>query len=308
MRAVLLNDLGEPPTVADDVPAPTPGASEVLVRVQASSVNPVDNAIAAGMLKDMVPHEFPVTLGRDYAGVVEGVGTEVAGVSVGDELFGFVPAMVPKVHAGSWAELIVVPESIVARKPGDVDTAIAGAAPLASVTAMMTVDALELSQGDVVLIVGAAGGVGSVAVQLAAATGATVVAPALPEDEDYLRALAVADVVPRDGDVVDAVRERYPDGVDALIDVISLTPGTYDGALKAGGRVASPTNAAGEGPGRTNVMAAPERDHMERLAQLIAAGDLEVHIQRTYELDQAGEALQALAAEHTQGKLGLRVG
>ena len=109
------------------------------------------------------------------------------------------------------------------------------------------------------LVAGATGGVGSLAVQLAARAGATVIAPALPEDEDYLRGLGVTRRAAARRRLAALVRERYPDGVDALLDLVSYAPGSYDAALKAGARVASPTGAAGEGPGRTNVMAAPTR-------------------------------------------------
>jgi NADPH2:quinone reductase len=303
MKAVIWNELGAQPELRDDVPEPAPGAGEVLVRLQASSVNPVDNAIAAGMLKDMVPHEFPVMLGRDFAGVVETVGDGVSGVSAGDEVFGFVPALVPAVHAGSWAELIAVAETAVARRPDGVDTAAAGAAALAAVTAILCVDALELSTGDRVLIAGATGGVGSVAVQLAAAAGATVVAPGRPEDEDFLRGLGVAEVVPREGDVAAAVREP----VDAIVDLVNYAPGTYDAALEEGGRVSSATGAAGEGPGRTNVMSTPSPDILDRIAQYLADGTVKVPIQQAYEFDRVLEAMQMLGTTHTQGKLAVRV-
>jgi len=172
---------------------------------------------------------------------------------------------------------------------------------------MLCVDALELSRGETVLIAGASGGVGSLAVQLAAAAGASVIAPALPEDEEYLRGLGVTDVVPRDGDVAAAVRERHPDGVDAVVDLINYAPGTYDAALKDGGRVSSATNTAGEGPGRTNVMSAPSTEILGRIARHLADGTLTVPIQDTYDLAQAPAGLQALAATHTQGKVALRV-
>jgi NADPH:quinone reductase-like Zn-dependent oxidoreductase len=306
MNAIILTELGTRPALHADLPAPTPGPDEVLVRVRASSVNPVDNAIAAGMLKDMVEHEFPITLGRDYAGVVEQVGADVTRFSVGDEVFGFVGAMNPTVHAGTWAELIVVPESMsIARTPAGVELATAGAAPLAAVSAMTAIDALALAQGDTLLVVGATGGVGSVAVQLAAAAGATVIAPAFPEDEPYLRDLGVADIVPREGDVAEAVRRRHPDGVDALLDTVSYMPGAHDAALKDGARVASPNNAAGEGRGRTNVMAVPTSENLERLARLLEAGTVKVHVQLTYPLEQAPAAMDALVADHTQGKLAL---
>jgi NADPH:quinone reductase len=308
MKAVIWNEPDTQPAVRADVAEPAPGAGEVLVRVHASSANPVDNAIASGMVKDMVEHVFPVTLGRDFAGIVEQAGANVSGASAGDAVFGFIPGMVPNVHAGSWAELIAVPKSTFARKPDGVDTAVAGAAPLAAVTAMMCIDALELSQGDTVLVVGATGGVGSAAVGLATAAGATVIAPGLPEDEDYLRGLGVAELLPRDGDVGAAIRERHPDGVDAILDAVTLYTATpYDAALKEGGRVSSPTNAAGDGPGRTNVMSAPSTEIMARVAQHLADGTLNVRIAQTFELDQALEALQALGAGHTQGKLAVRV-
>jgi NADPH2:quinone reductase len=308
MKAVTIDELGSHPALRPDLPTPTPGPHELLVRVHASSVNAVDNTIAAGLLKDMVEHEIPITLGRDYAGVVEQIGTDVTGFSVGDEVFGFIPGMSPKVRDGSWAELIVVPESIsIARKPNGVDLASAGAAPLAAITAMTAIDALALAQGDTLLVVGATGGVGSFAVQLATAAEATVIAPALPEDEDYLRALGVAEILPRSGDIAAATRERYGDGVDALLDTVSYAPGAYDAALKDGARVASPNNAAGEGPGRTNVMAAPTTENLQRLAHLLDAGTLKVPIQHTYPLDQAADAMNALATTHTQGKIALQI-
>lgn len=306
VRAVTLDEPGAQPALRD-VPAPAPGAGEVLVRVRASSVNPVDNAIAAGMFADVVEHEFPITLGRDFAGTVEQVGDGVSGVAAGDEVFGFVPAMVPNVHAGAWAERIVVPQSHLARAPDGVDTGAAGAAPQAAVTAIQCLDALGLAAGDSVLIAGASGGVGSMAVQLAAAAGATVIAPALPEDEDYLRGLGVAELVPRDGDVVAAVRERHPDGVDAIVDLVNHAPGAYDAALKPGGRVSSATSAAGEGPGRTNVMSAPSPEILGRLARRLADGTLAVPIRQTFELARVADALQALDTTHVQGKLALRV-
>jgi NADPH:quinone reductase-like Zn-dependent oxidoreductase len=156
MRAITLESFDADPTL-QEVPTPQIAPNEVLVRVRASSVNPVDNAIVSGMLKDMVEHEFPIVLGRDFAGVVEQAGPDVSGISEGDEVFGFIPGMSPAVHDGSWAELIAVPEPIVARKPEGVDIASAGAAPLAAITAMSALDALGVSEGDTILVVGANG-------------------------------------------------------------------------------------------------------------------------------------------------------
>jgi len=309
MRAITLDRSESKPSLREDLPTPAPTENEVLVRVQASSVNPVDAAIATGMLASMgVDYDYPVILGRDYAGVVEQVGGEVTRYAGGDEVFGFLLHASPNVHDGAWAELITVTEeSSIAPAPDGVDVVTLGAAPLAAIAAMTAIDALELSQEDALLVTGAAGGVGSVAVQVVAQAGATVVAPALPEDEEYLRGFGVAEVLPREGDVAAAVRERFPDGVDALLDLVNYEPGTYDAALKSGARVASPTGAAGDGPGRTNVMAQPTTENLERVAQLLAEGELQLPVQATYELDRAPEALQALGTTHTQGKLAIRV-
>jgi NADPH2:quinone reductase len=311
MRAFTLESFDTPPSLRDDLPTPAPAEQQVLVRVQASATNPVDNAIAAGMLRDMVEHSFPVVLGRDYAGVVEQVGAAVTRYSPGDEVYGFLAHADPTVHEGTWTELIVVPEDkSIARKPAGVELAAAGAAALAGITALTAVDALDLSAGDTMLIVGATGGVGSFAVQLAARAGATVIAPALPEDEDYLRGLGAGELVERQADIASAVRERHPDGVDALLELVSYTAdgfNTHAAALKPDGRGASPLSAAGDGPGRANVMSVPTPENLQRLAPLLDAGALSVQIQDRYPLDQAGDALRALGTTHTQGKLAIQI-
>jgi NADPH:quinone reductase len=228
----------------------------------------------------------------------------------GDEIYGFLPAANPTVHDGTWAELIVVPESMATRKPEGVDTASAGAAPLAAITAMSALDALSLSQGDAILVVGANGGVGSFAVQLAANAGATVIAPGLPEDEEYLKDLGVSEILPREADIAALVHERYPEGIEALLDLVSYAPEGFDThaeVLHDDGRGASSLSAAGEGSERHNVGAVPSPENLQRLARLLEAGTLRVPIQQTYELEQADEALHALATEHTQGKRAIRV-
>jgi NADPH:quinone reductase-like Zn-dependent oxidoreductase len=309
MKAITLDSADTSPALRGDLPDPTPGEDEVLVRVHASSVNPVDNSIAAGLLAQMgVEYEYPVILGRDYAGVIEQTGAAVSDYTPGDRVFGFLLHANPTAHAGAWAELITVTEELqIAPAPDGVDLATAGAAPLAGITALMSVEALDLSAGDVVLIAGATGGVGSLAVQLAARAGARVLAPALPADESFLRELGVSDVLPRDGDIGRLVRDRVPGGIDALLDLVNYAPGSYDAALKPEARVASPTGAAGEGPGRTTVMATPTAENLRRLGALLSAGTLRIPVQATYQLAQAPSALAARPAQHTQGKLALQV-
>jgi NADPH:quinone reductase-like Zn-dependent oxidoreductase len=249
--------------------------------------------------------EFPVTLGRDFAGVLEEVGSGVSRYEVGDAVFGFVLHANPAVHEGSWADYVVIAEDSVARAPQGLSLEAVGAAPVAGLTAIAAFDALEPSDGDTVLVIGASGGVGSFFVQLARKAGAHIVAPALPEDTDYLRELGVGETLDRDSDLAVQVRERFPAGVDAALDLVSFTPDAS--ILKEGGRLASPLGAAGEGPGRTNLMASGTTANLERLAELLGVGSLRVHVRGTFELEQAGEALQSLASSHTQGKVAIAI-
>jgi NADPH:quinone reductase-like Zn-dependent oxidoreductase len=306
MRAFTLDSFGAQPALRDDIAEPHLGDNKMLVRVHASSVNGADVFIAAGALKEMAEHEFPVTLGRDFAGVVEQLGSGVSRYRVSDEVFGFLPHANPTVHDGSWAELITVPEgNFVAAKPRSLDFTDAGAAPLAGITAIAALDALAPAEGKTVLLIGASGGVGSFFVQLAAAAGANVIAPALAEDHDYLHGLGVSELIDRNGDVAAAVREAHPDGVDALLDVVSPTPDAS--LLKDGGRLASPLGAAGEGTGRFNIMAEPTPANLQRLGELLDTGTLRVPIERSFRLEQASEALRAFPTTHTRGKLSLTI-
>lgn len=307
MKAITIEHDDAAPVLRTDLRAPAPGDGEVLVRVRASSVNPIDGAVVSGMLKPYAAHVYPLTLGRDFAGTVEAVGDAVVGLALGDEVFGMVPAMRPDIHAGAWAEQIVVSPANLSKRPDAVGVEVAGAVGMAAATAVPAVEAIAVEPGQRVLVAGAPGGVGTIAVQLLAAAGATVIAPALPEDEDYLRALGVADIVAREGDQVGAVRARNPGGVDAVIDLVSYAPGTYDGALKEGGRVASALNAAGQGPGRIDVHNNASAEIFRRIADLLADGSLSLPITQTYDLDNALTALADLGGKHTTGKLAIRV-
>ena len=307
MKAITISESGATPQLTE-VPTPTARAGQVLIRATASSVNAVDPGIASGMFEQMgMPHQYPVTLGRDVAGTVEAIGEGVTTVAVGDRVFGEIP-FVPPISHGTWAEFVVLDADNVARTPDNVDDATAGAATLAAVTAVQLVDALKLNGGESVLVIGATGGVGSIVVQLLHHAGATVIAPALPEDEAFLLRLGVDTVLPRGSDVVTAVRERYPAGVDAIIDAVTAYQLTnYEDALKAGGQVSSPTNAAGEGVGRTNIMHDPTATILARVAQLLADATMVVPIQHDFDLSEATEAIRVFVGGHTLGKLGLRI-
>jgi NADPH:quinone reductase len=308
MRAVILNDF-EAEVAIEEARDPEPADDELLVRALGSSVNAIDAYEATGALTG-TDYDFPVTIGTDFAGVVERIGEAVTRYRPGDEVFGFRPYAGQR--EGTWAELIALPEThgFLAAKPDRLDFTQAGAAPLAAVTALAALDPLEVSEGDAVLIIGGSGGVGSFAIQLAAGRGAEVIAPGLAEDQEYLRDLGATEIVDREGDVAATVRERHPDGVDAMVDVVSRAPEDFDSiaaALREGGRGASAVHAAGEGPDRFNVSGSSDPARMERLGRLLDSGELRVPIQRTYPLERAGDAVDDFLGSHVQGKLAISI-
>ncbi|KDN77604.1 hypothetical protein DF19_08375 [Streptomyces olindensis] len=306
MRAVTVSEFGTPPAVRDDLPEPVAGPGQVLVRVQASSVNWLDADLAHGLFTQTAPHR-PIILGRDFAGVVEAVGEGVCTVGIGDEVFGEVPMGEP-LPAGAWSDLTATGEHTLTHKPAALDTATAGVAAVAATAAVLAVDALDLTPGDTVLVVGATGGVGGIAVQLARAAGATVLAPGLPEDEQYLRGLGVNEVLPRGDDAFAAVRKHRPGGVDALLDAVTvyeITP--FADVVRGGGRIAATTEAAGYGPGRTNITRGPCTEILGRVARHLVDGTIRIPLQESYDLADAAKALDALTAHHTRGKIAVRV-
>ena len=310
MRALHVPAAGAQPELGE-LPTPTAAEGTVLVRVKAAGLNPVDNGIAAGMMAGMIPHEYPLVLGRDAAGVVEAVGDSVDHVSIGDEVLGHV-LLAPPIQAGTLAEYAVLPAASVTAKPQGLDFITAAALPLAGAAAAQTVAAVDPQPGQTVLVNGAGGGVGSFAVQLLVARGVTVVATATSESTDRLRELGAHTVIDRTaGPVVDQVRAAHPDGVDALV---NLAPGyTPDdvplGAVRRGGKLASTTAVpdeetlvAAEVTG-TQVMAAATSDVVAPLAEQAAAGDLKVSVSSVVPLEQAAEALGTIAAGNANGKI-----
>jgi NADPH2:quinone reductase len=314
MRAIILESFDRSPEL-HEVPTPQTAPNEVLVRMHASSINAFDVAVAAGMLQGMMEYQFPVTIGGDLAGVVEQVGPEVSRYGVGDEVFGFLGK--PVLHDGTWADYVASPEdTFVAPKPTSLDFLEAGALPVAGVAALMSIDALDPSEGDRVLVVGATGGVGSYAVQLAAKRGARVIATARPEDEDYVRDLGAAETIDyAQEDVVSAIRERYPDGIEGLADFVNSADGFAPLAelCAPGGHVASTLGAAdAEGLAAgdvraTNVVGKPDPALLARLGELADSGRLRIPIRRTFSLEEATEGLEAFQREHKHGKFAISV-
>jgi NADPH:quinone reductase-like Zn-dependent oxidoreductase len=307
IKALVLEGFDRPPGVLD-VAAPRPASGELLVRVHAASVNAYDAFVAMGMAKDFMAHEFPAVLGQDLAGVVEAVGDGVEGFQEGDRVFGTIGAK-GTVHDGTFAELSTPLVAALALTPVAVDDQQAGTLGVAATTAMSAVEAIDPSEGATVLIVGATGGVGTFAIQLAAARGAHVIASVKPGDEDIVTALGAAETVDYSNDVIGAVRERHPDGIDAVIDLVHRDPGEFGalvGLVRAAGRAASALGGAGDATeiGEVQVQnAGGDPTHLGALASLIEEGTLKAAIQRTYPLADAAQGLTDFTNHHTVGKL-----
>ena len=294
MLAMVTDDYGAPLRLAER-PRPEPGSGEVQVRVQAASVNGFDVAVAAGRLRGMMEHSFPAGLGKDFAGTVEAIGEGVSGFAAGDRVFGVV--MKPMVRDGSFAQYVTVPEAIgIAHLPDRLDVPVAGALGLAGTAAIQALDALQLGAGELVLVAGATGGVGALAVQLAAASGAVVIATGQPgPDEKFLRELGATHVVDYREDLAGAVRALAPKGVDAALHLAG--DGSQLTALvRPGGRLVSTLGFSPEQAGErqlsvTAVMANPDAQTLARLAILATSSRLRVPVQATYALEELPRAL-----------------
>ena len=220
MRAVTVSRFGESPVVTQ-VTTPSAGPGQVLIRLLAAGVNPMDAKLASGEWRP-APAVFPMVLGVDGAGVVEAAGEGTTRFVTGDEVFGqlFIP---PIGASGTYAEYVAVTaEAPLARVPDGVDLVVAAAAPTAGLTGLSLVELVEPLDDQVVLIIGAAGGVGTFATQFAVDAGAKVIANVNAGAEDRMRSYGVKETIIRSEESVkDAVRQSHPDGVDVLIDLVS---------------------------------------------------------------------------------------
>jgi NADPH2:quinone reductase len=307
VKAMAIARFNEKPT-AYDLPVPDAREGEVVVDVDHASLNGIDVATWLGYIEKTIPHEFPITLGRDFAGVVAGVGPGVADFGMGDAVFGVQLAM--PLHHGTFAEQVVVPVASVAARPPGLGSPAAGALGLAGVAAKLAVDALALTADDTVLICGACGGVGSLAVQLAKATGATVIATAAPDGAAFVGELGADHAVDHRSDLAAAVRRLRPGGVDAALHAAG-DPLAIADLVRPGGRFASVLGAGPEQMGdreiaATRVIGVPTSAVLTALAAAVASGGLRVPVTATYGLDDVPQALDHFASGKL-GKLGIAV-
>jgi NADPH:quinone reductase-like Zn-dependent oxidoreductase len=307
IKALAIEGFDQAPSVID-VPAPVPAAGEVLLRVRAASVNAYDTFVAMGMMKDYLPYEFPAVLGMDVSGVVVSVGPGVEGFRENDMVFGTL-GMRATVHDGTFAEHAVPQAASLAITPEGLDDLQASSLGVAGTTAMSAVEALGLAEGATVLVVGATGGVGTFALQLAALRGAHPIASVRPGDEFFVAELRAAETVDYSADLPAIVREVYPGGVDALIDLVNRDPMAFAalaGLVRDGGRAVSAVGGAGESSligtvAVANISSNPA--YLTPLAEMVADGRLRAAIQRSYPLEDGAQALKDFTEQHTLGKL-----
>jgi NADPH:quinone reductase-like Zn-dependent oxidoreductase len=308
MKAVRIHQYGGPEVLKyEDASKPQAGPGEVLIRVHAASVNPVDWKIRAGYLQQMLKYELPLIPGWDVSGVVDSVGAGATRFQPGDEVYSRPDMM----RDGTYAEYVAVKEREVARKPKSIDHATAAAIPLAALTAWQALyDAAKISAGQKLLIHGAAGGVGTFALQLAKLKGAYVIATASKKNHDFLRSLGADECV----DYNTTKFEDVVHDVDAVLDTI--TGETMERSwqvLKKGGILVSileppkPEKAAAHGCRCHHTFVQANADELGELAKLVDTGKLKVVIERIYPLPEARAAQESNATGHTRGKIVLRV-
>ncbi len=283
-----------------ELPEPKVFPGSVLIEVRAAGVNPVDWKAMSGGLEPLIDAAFPVIPGWDVAGVVTAVGVDTPEYAVGDEVMAY--ARKDVLGEGTFAERVAVPASAVARKPAKLSWEQAGGLPLAGGTALRTIDRLGVQDGETLLIHAAAGGVGSLGVQIARARGARVIGTASERNHEFLRDLGAEPVSYGEG-LAERVRALAPDGVDAVADFVGGQLDTTLAVLGDGGRHASIADGAVEEHGGRAIWVRPDGRETARLAELADAGALTVEVADTYGLDRVADAFEASQTGHLRGKV-----
>ncbi|MFI6486226.1 NADP-dependent oxidoreductase [Streptomyces sp. NPDC050564] len=301
MKTIVFDRFGGPEVLHEsETNTPEPGAGQVRIRVKAAGVNPLDGKIRSGALEAVFPTPLPAVPGLEIAGVVDALGEGVDLVAVGDHVLGWA-------DTGGYAEYALA--GTVARKPGALSWEQAATLPVAGEAAESGLRMLDIAQGETVLIHGAAGAVGTLAVQLAAARGARVIATAGRGNQGYLASLGAVPTVYGDG-LVERVRALAPEGIDAVFDVAGKSALRDSIELRGGtDRIVTIADFTAGQLGITFAAGPQERSasHLAALAEQAAKGDLVTTVAATYPLAEAATAQQISDAGHVRGKLVLTV-
>ncbi|GAA2024772.1 NADP-dependent oxidoreductase [Pseudokineococcus marinus] len=305
MRAMSYDTYGDLDVLhPSELPEPKLAPGAVLVEVRSASVNPVDWKLMAGGLDGLMDVVFPVVPGWDAAGVVVRTGPDVPELEVGDEVLTY--ARKDLVHGGTYAEQVAVPAVSVTRKPAAMSWDEAASLPLAGLTALRMVELLDVGSDDVVLVHGASGGVGHLAVQVAHARGARVIGTASERNHDFLRDLGAEPVVYGDG-LPERVRALAPEGATVVLDAVGGVLEQTLAVLAPEGRHASITEPSVEEHGGRWVWVRPDGAALARLTALVERGQLRVEVQRTFPLEDVADAVRLSQEGHVRGKVALRV-
>ena len=308
MKAIVIHEYGGPEVLKyEDVPRPEPKADQILIRVIAAGVNPVDGMIRSGMFAKDGNGAFPMVLGGDIAGVVERVGNKITKFKAGDPVFAYVSLD----SGGGYAQYAVVPERDAAPKPKSLTYVEAGAVPIVALTAWQAlIDTAKLNAGQTVLIHGGSGGVGSFAIQIAKARGAKVIATASTANQDLLKQLGT-DVA------VDYTKQKFEDvakDVDVVLDSVGKDTLTRSySVVKKGGiivsLVARPNQSDLEKHGIRGVALSvePNSGELAQIGKLIDEKKIRVIVSQTFPLSEAKKAQEQVASGHTRGKIVLKL-
>jgi NADPH:quinone reductase len=309
LRAITVTEYGATPAIAE-VPTPEPGPGQVLVKVRAAGMNPMDSVLASGDWRPM-PATFPMVLGADVAGLVEKLGDGTSRFSVGDDLFGQL-LIAPIGSAGTYAEYVAVTEDApLARVPSGLDDVVAAALPTAGGAGLALVDLLEPLADKTVLIVGAGGGVGSFATQFAANAGGNVIANSRERDAERMRAYGAVETLDHtEVPLLDGVRQAHPDGIDALLDLVSDANGfaALASLVRPGGSAVTTQyvadQAALDATGITGInFALPSSSELfERVAEAVSDGRIVAPPITRISLDEVPASLSSAQARHATGK------
>lgn len=306
MKAVRVHEYGGPEQLRlEDVPQPKAQSGQVLVRISATSVNPIDYKLASGVMRQIMPIKFPWIPGGDFSGAVEEVGPGVTGFKKGDTVYGDASG------GGAYAEFYAGPVTMIARKPQKLGHVEAASVPLAGQTAWQGLfDHGRLARGETVLIHAAAGGVGSFAVQLAHWKGATVLATASAANANYVKSLGADSVIDYKATPFESVAKN----VDLVFDLIGGdTQRRSYGVLKPGGRLVATSQPPSEAEAAkhhveaTMMQMKAAATNLTQLTELLDAGKIKTIVSKTYPLAKVRDAWTELIAGRTRGKTVLEI-
>ncbi|MFI6036511.1 NADP-dependent oxidoreductase [Streptomyces sp. NPDC051315] len=303
MKGISYSRYGGPEVLEyGEVRDPKVGPDSVLVKVRAAAVNPVDWKCREGRLDGSVDTVFPVVPGWDVSGVVVRPGPSVTEFSVGDEVIGYVRE--DFLCRGTFAEYVAAPVRTLARKPRNLTWEEAAGLPLVGLTAYQVLcKVLQVKRGETVIVHAAAGGVGSIAVQIARHLGARVIGTASETNHDFVRSLGGEPVTYGDG-LAERVRGLAPEGVDAAFDTIGGdTLRTSANLLAPEGRLVSIADPDAVDYGGRYHFVRPDHEDLTRLAELAEQGVVSVHVSETYPLERAADAYRSNEEGRTRGKI-----